>query len=470
MLSRAHPVLVGTGTVSVVLICAVLGGAAPVGASPTTASGPSVPSAHCSRIDRIAVPGAEVQETACLDDLTTASTVASGHTDPDDGAGLHVVGTRNPSGVPGVQVDGYFPDTSTFNEHHSWNHDSQFVIRVPDDWNGGLVITGAPGVRTQYAHDFVVSDWVLAKGYAFASTDKGNNGLRFYEDGTDPGDAIAEWNERVTQLTLATKEVARQRYGQAPSRTFMVGVSNGGYLTRWQLENNPELYDGGLDWEGTLYSPQNNLLTYLPAALRNHPAYRRSGDPAAHAAMIRAGFAPGSEFLWDFNYDVFWEISQRIYREELDPTYDGALQAGIPFCGSGTPGCDADYNLATRPASVQQAIKRLSLTGRIGKPLLTLHGTLDALLPISIDSDVYDRMVDGAGRGDLHRYYRIEDGNHLDSAFSDFPAWVRPMLPCVRTAFTALEAWTGSAHKAPPPDATIANPHSGDVLNTCSLR
>lgn len=50
------------------------------------------------------------------------------------------------------------------NTHHGWNHDSQFVIRVPDHWNGGLVITGAPGVRTQYANDFIVSDWVLAQG------------------------------------------------------------------------------------------------------------------------------------------------------------------------------------------------------------------------------------------------------------------------------------------------------------------
>ena len=33
----------------------------------------------------------------------------------------------------------------------------------------------------------------------------------------------------------------------------MTGISNGGYLTRWQLENRPDLYDGGVDWEGTLF-------------------------------------------------------------------------------------------------------------------------------------------------------------------------------------------------------------------------
>ena len=64
------------------------------------------------------VKGAELQVSACLDDLTTAGTVASGHTDQADWNGLHAAGTRNPSGVPGIQVDGYFPDTSTTNTNH----------------------------------------------------------------------------------------------------------------------------------------------------------------------------------------------------------------------------------------------------------------------------------------------------------------------------------------------------------------
>jgi len=74
--------------------------------------------------------------------------------------------------------------------HHGWNHDSQFVLRLPEKWNGGLVVTGAPGVRRQYANDYAISDWLLARGYAFAATDKGNTGAAFYTDGTRPGDAI----------------------------------------------------------------------------------------------------------------------------------------------------------------------------------------------------------------------------------------------------------------------------------------
>ncbi|MFJ1704830.1 hypothetical protein [Kitasatospora sp. NPDC088346] len=90
------------------------------------------------------VPGAERLVSHCLDDLTTAG-LPAGLTDAEDTKGLQAVGTVNPSHVPGVQLDGYFPDTSTTNALHGWNHDSQFVIRLPEHWNGGLVVAGPPG-------------------------------------------------------------------------------------------------------------------------------------------------------------------------------------------------------------------------------------------------------------------------------------------------------------------------------------
>jgi Tannase and feruloyl esterase/3HB-oligomer hydrolase (3HBOH) len=419
----------------------------------------------CPGAGRAVVPGAERQVAACLADLTTAGTVPTGHTVPTDYAGLTAAGTVNPTGVPGIQIDGYFPDRSTTNTHHGWNHDSQFVVRLPEKWNGGLVVTGAPGVRRQYANDYAISDWVLARGYAFAATDKGNTGAAFYTDGTRPGDAVVEWNLRVTQLTIAAKAAVAVRYGRAPSRTYMTGLSNGGYLTRWQLENVPWLYDGGVDWEGTFFRAEGpNLLTYLPTALRAYPRYA-AGDQAAHDDMIAAGFAPGSEPLWQFHHQIYWDLTQRIYREEFDPTWDGDLQAGIPYCASGTPNCDADYDYASRPDEVKRAVARVQLTGRIGKPMLTLHGTLDSLLPPKTDSDVYAGLIRSAGRGSVHRYYVVADGNHVDSLYNLLPAVVRPILPCYRDAFEALEAWVQRG-VAPPPSGLIPRP-AGDVVNTC---
>jgi hypothetical protein len=430
----------------------------------------SARAADCPNASATTVPGAERADVACLDDLTTRGTVVTGHTDQSDWEGLNARGTQNPPGpIPGLQVDGYFPDTSTSNATHGWMHDSQFVIRLPNDWNGKLIVTGAPGIRRQYSPDFLISDWAVARGYAYASTDKGNGGTAFYADGTQPGDAIAEWHARVTELTRAAKQTVAARYGRAPERTYMTGLSNGGYLTRWQLENHPELYDGGVDWEGTLVTPDRpaNLLAYLPVALRNYPRYRATGDAAAHDAMIAAGFAPGSEFLWADHYATYWDLTQRTYREEWDPDFDGPLQAGIPFCQSGTPSCDADYDPDTRPGA-RAAIARTALTGRIGKPMLTLHGTLDSLLPQRIDSDIYSRMVDASGRGDLHRYYVIEAGNHVDGRYDSFPDRLRPIAPCYRTAFLDLERWVERGD-APPDSQYVPKPASGDVVNACAL-
>ncbi len=458
MLSRTLTTALGTMTMVTSLLL-VAGAGSPAVAAPR----------HCVGQSRIAVPHAEKQKVACLSDLTTASTVMSGHTNPSDWSGLNAPGTNNPSGVPGIQVDGYFPDTSTTNTNNGWNHDAQFVIRLPDRWNGKLVISGAPGTRTQYAGDFLFSDWLLSKGYAYAMTDKGNSGSSFQNDGATPGDAVAEWNHRVTQLTKATKRVVRQTYHRAPRRTYLFGISNGGYLTRWQLENRPRLYDGGVDWEGTLFRASGpNLFTYLPTALRDYPAYR-AGDEAAHDRMLAAGFAPGSEFTWEYHYGVYWDLTQRLYREEFDPSYDGDLNAGVPFCQSGTPNCDADYDYSQRPGA-RAAMRKVELTGDLRRPMLTLHGTFDALLPIATDSDVYTKMIKREHRGRLHRYYRIVGGTHVDGLNGEYGDRVRPILPCARKAFTQLSSWV-EHDREPAHSRTIGRPAANsDTANHCALR
>ena len=126
---------------------------------------------------------------------------------------------------------------------------------------------------------------------------------------------------------------------------------------------------------------------------------------------------------------------------------------------------------ASQPA--HDALARISLTGKIKKPLLTLHGTLDTLLPISTDSDVYADMIADQHRDRLHRYYRIEGGNHVDSLMGLDPEHLRPMLPCFRTAFDALTAWVEDRQE-PPANATVPRPAGNGatdpaLLNTCSL-
>ncbi|CAL9588531.1 hypothetical protein SUDANB6_05210 [Streptomyces sp. enrichment culture] len=129
---------------------------------------------------------------------------------------------------------------------------------------------------------------------------------------------------------------------------------------------------------------------------------------------------------------------------------------------------DATYDYASRPASVHRAVARAALTGRIGKPLITLHGDLDALLPEAVDSDVYARMTDGSGRGGLHRYYTIRGDTHVDGLYDAHPDRLRPIPPCYRSAFDAPAGWVERG-TPPPADHTAGGPAGGDAVDAYSL-
>ena len=375
-----------------------------------------------------------------------------------------------------MQVDGYFADDSTHNTESGKNHDAQFVLRFPDVWNGKLLVTGAPGVRKQYATDRAISDWAVAHGYAYAATDKGNSGNDFYTDSTKPGkvpgDSVLEWHQRVTELTIAAKDTVRQVYGRVPDRTYMTGISNGGYLTRWALEHHPELYDGGVDWEGTLFTARRTTCSGpagRAAELPDLAADRQHRRPRRDARCRLRARAPRT--LWKHHEAVYWDLTQRVYREEFDPAYDGATAAGTPFCQAGTVAAAATPTTTTRaaPQAVRDAVDRVSLTGKIGKPMLTLHGTLDTLLPIREDSDVYDRMVD-AGRARpaapllrrAGRQPRRPAGRRVpDRHPADAALLLRGPRPARRLGHPRGRAVTGR-------DACRGRP-PGDVANSCAL-
>lgn len=80
-------------------------------------------------------------------------------------------------------------------------------------------------------------------------------------------------------------------------------------------------------------------------------------------------------------------------------------------------------------------------------------------------------MVHQAGRGALLRYYRIEDGTHVGSLVDAHPDKLRPIIPCHRSAFAALEQWlTGKGR--PPADHTVQRPADADpatLLTNCPL-
>ena len=67
--------------------------------------------------------------------------------------------------VPGLQINGRFADDP--------DKEARFLLRLPNDWNGSLVVAGASGTRSEFNGDFAWSDYVVQKGYAYASQNKG---------------------------------------------------------------------------------------------------------------------------------------------------------------------------------------------------------------------------------------------------------------------------------------------------------
>ncbi len=375
--------------------------------------------------------------------------------------------------VPGLQIGARIADDPL--------GEARILIRLPDDWNGRMVVAGASGTRSEFNGDFAWSDYVVQKGYAYVSQNKGVYNLKlstssdplgcrlnpasgvfvhFYDN--DPGQEFARWNQFMLAATAIGRSSLEIQYGRGPARTYAVGTSNGGYQVRRAVETAPELFDGGVDWEGTFVDPAApNLLSMLPPAIRNVPDYVASGFTAASAAAknIRdAGYPPDltvtsgttTTSMWGLYSSQFWEVTQCQWQKRLDPTYD--------TYGAGT----ATYSYRDRQAStdVGANIAAFATTGLIKRPLITVAGTMDGLLPIEVHARAYARKVQAAlnhgGDGDHrdraapdYRLYEVQNGNHIETYATTFPQ-LQFIQPHAQKAFDLLVASVEQASPMPP--------------------
>src|SRR3954469_7062984 len=380
------------------------------------ASSPAFAATRCDRI--VAAFGNRLADAVCFEslDLTTnnpATTPANNSI-----AGLAVgaftpqtdrgVISPNPPNrtpivrvVPGIQLDGRVAAAAP--------GEARFGLRLPDDWNGRLVVAGASGTRSEDNGDFAWSDYVVQRGHAYASQSKGVQNLqivslaspaapdatacrlnpasqiwvRFFDD--DPAKPFTQWTQYLLEDARLARRAALANYHRPPRFTYAVGTSNGGYQVRRAVEEAPELFDGGVDWEGTFIDPRGpNLLIDLPPAIANFGAYVASGfDPDSLAArnIQAAGYPPdlvsGTTSLWGLYSAQFWEVTQCQWQKRFDPaftTYPGGLNDI-----DGTGGYDYAGRAAADPA-IARGVAQVATTGRIRRPLITVAGTMDALL------------------------------------------------------------------------------------------
>ncbi len=478
----------------------------------TTSSMPSLSAAAPSRCDRILSElSSQLADATCFEsaDLTTKNPSTTpldnslpglpvgAFTPRTDRAVLVAApprGTPITQAVPGIQIQARIADDPT--------GEARFLLRLPDDWNGRLVVAGASSQRSEFNGDFAWSDYVVQQGYAYASQNKGVLNFRivslssatppagdplacrlnpsstvwihFYDD--DPGQPFTRWAQFMLEAATAARRGVHARYGHLPRFTYAVGTSNGGYQVRRAVELAPDLFDGGVDWEGTFVDAgAPNLLTDLPPAVLNWPDYLASGLSSSSTAFknfLAAGYPPdlvaGTDSLWTHHWASYWELTECQWQKRLDPSYE--------TYGAGT----GSYNYVARlsVSDVGAQLAAFATTGQIRRPLVTVAGTMDALLPIDHHARAYARKVaaalaergpssdrdDQGNPAPAYRLYEVQNGNHIESYVDLFPQ-LELVLPHAHAAFDLLVAHveTGTAL---PPDQCV--PHGSPIAGSPS--
>jgi hypothetical protein len=324
----------------------------------------------------------------------------------------------------------------------------RFVIRMPDTWNGSLVIgahggSGGDAVNrdgkvyssSDRALDDVIGDYALANGFAYASVDRDGVG------GTRTGLSVT-----MQFADIARAEVTRR--GKAtPLRTYLVGLSAGGGIARMAAEAMPTPFDSAQD------SPEH-----------------RRGAPF-DGALIIAGAGGDVVTRMDRQQRIaaLWPlIDPRAHfgLTDKDPRIVSYAEAiGTPVEARRLwPYTGASAVAASRPAGTVE-----NSTAKPSIPVIEVVGTWDDLVIREIRA--YRDRVEPKDR---HRLYQVEGVWHmsgdddgvqgfqyaaesrmkLDQDVADAMGEGPSYIPTVREAFGYLVAWAEQG-KAPPPSQTV---------------
>jgi hypothetical protein len=328
----------------------------------------------------------------------------------------------------------------------------RFQLRIPQRWNGRLVVAGTPGQRTEFACDMLFGDPLLARGYAYISSNKGQGdgavllepGASFAVDGTTVprfalpgGSALALWQlapghtiEAWADDFLAITELARERiaalHGHGPELIYAVGLSNGGYQVRRAVERS-DAFAGALTWNAVLWTPQHNVLSYLPAAIEALEAQRPD-------ALVALGIPPdvigtdGSS-LYARNLVTYYYLTAWLHAVQLDP----ATSLAYGDTNECAPAESWQMRIGSwrldRSPEIAERIAAFANTGAIACKMIELAAEYDHLVPPKIHAAPYRDLVVASGAADRHRSTVVPFAQHVDS-WSESPAF-----PQLRTAY-----------------------------------
>ncbi|GIF77299.1 alpha/beta hydrolase family protein [Asanoa siamensis] len=396
-----------------------------------------------------------VSTVAAVTAVTTVPSVAAAGGTPGNQPlpGYTIV---NPALTPAT-VDGR-PTTVRQGTHRH----AAYIIEVPPRWNGDLVMwahgyRGQGTVLTVDPPSYGMRQRLLDQGYAWAASSYSGNGFD------------------IRAGVVSTKELADLFGGlvRRPHRTYIAGVSMGGYVIGRSLEEYPGLYDGALPLCGVMgdqrlidYFLDFQLTAEALSGVASYPAgpdYLGTVVPATQARLGLVGLSPTAPEPTDAAGRQFRDI---VVNQSGGPRPGAAASfaywkdflfgLGAPPEASDTPAQDPGListNVFTRyapnaPVNVNRSVRRVApeelaqrlsprltqvprIEGRPRVPVLSLHSLGDMFVPF-VNEQQYKADVDRHGRARLLVQRAIRATEHCEfspaevgTAWDDLVNWVR---------------------------------------------
>ncbi len=321
---------------------------------------------------------------------------------------------------------------------------ASFRIDVPAGWkNGGLVMychgyqtAGSPPANHDNPRAKALRDVFLSRGFAFAQSDYRAQGW-----------AVKE----ALEDTEALRRHFVSKYGK-PGETYITGHSMGGFITIAAMERFPDVYKGGLPMCGPL-SPAldffedrvfDMVVTFeylFPGTLG--PAVSIPADTSEAPAKIRAAIkeSPEKAAVFARRFEVgtaeelpgvlafFQNILKEMERRAGGNAFDNrnTIYTGFgddPAINRGVKRYPAD------PKARDYLRQNYTPTGRITRPVLTVHTTYDQLV-IARHVNSYDVIAALAGAQDLFVAGYVAERGHCNIS-----------APRTGAAFDALLGWS----------------------------